>query len=222
MRESKMRKKIKILFVVLNIMIIMISASANTGVMKKDVWYNDINITLNGKKITPRDANGTYVEPFIIDGVTYLPVRGIASALSLDVEWDENSNTVKLSTPNQTSQKEVIYDLKGIKISYMGCVHERGDFEVKLLIENNSNEEVTVQARDTSLNDFVVTGLISETVGIGKKANSKIKFNSFRLAENGIQSVEEVEFSLLIFNSDDWKTIGRTGLLTIKNGKLIN
>jgi len=42
-----------------------------------------------------QDANGNYVEPFIIDGTTYLPVRGISNALNLGVGWDGENNTVK-------------------------------------------------------------------------------------------------------------------------------
>lgn len=59
--------------------------------------YNDIKITLNGTAITPKDANGNTVEPFIIDGTTYLPVRAVADALGIQVEWDGSTNTVKLS-----------------------------------------------------------------------------------------------------------------------------
>ena len=55
--------------------------------------YRDIRITLDGQEVRPTDANGTYVEPFIIDGTTYLPVRGVASALGLEVEWDEQTVT---------------------------------------------------------------------------------------------------------------------------------
>lgn len=62
-----------------------------------ELFYNNIKIVMNGKEIQPKDANGTYVEPFIINGTTYLPVRGIASALDLNVEWDGNTNTVVLS-----------------------------------------------------------------------------------------------------------------------------
>lgn len=60
--------------------------------------YNDIKITLDGKAVTPTDANGQAVEPFAIEGTTYLPVRAVASALGLDVEWDGATKTVKLSS----------------------------------------------------------------------------------------------------------------------------
>lgn len=58
--------------------------------------FNNIKITLNGNNITPQDANGNIVEPFIIDGTTYLPVRAISNALGLNVDWDSSTNTVVL------------------------------------------------------------------------------------------------------------------------------
>ena len=66
--------------------------------------YRNIKITVDGSTVTPKDANGNTVEPFIIDGTTYLPVRAVASAVGYDVEWDSNSSTVKLtSEENVTS-----------------------------------------------------------------------------------------------------------------------
>ncbi len=53
---------------------------------------------LDGKTITPRDANGKLVEPFAVDGTTYLPIRAVASALGLDMEWKQATKTVKLTS----------------------------------------------------------------------------------------------------------------------------
>ncbi len=64
----------------------------------KEVNYNNIKITLNGNEVNPVDADGNYVEPFIIEGTTYLPVRGVANALGLDVDWDGETNTVIMNT----------------------------------------------------------------------------------------------------------------------------
>ncbi|MBR5236973.1 MAG: copper amine oxidase N-terminal domain-containing protein [Clostridia bacterium] len=66
------------------------------------IFYNNIKISLNGQEIRPKDANGNYVEPFIIDGTTYLPVRAVANALDINVKWDNKTNTVLLS--NQKSE----------------------------------------------------------------------------------------------------------------------
>lgn len=61
------------------------------------LFYNDIKININGSKVLPKDANGNYVEPFIINGTTYLPVRAVANALGIQVDWDDDTNTVLLS-----------------------------------------------------------------------------------------------------------------------------
>lgn len=67
--------------------------------------YSGIKIILNGTEVIPKDASGNTIEPFAINGTTYLPVRGIANALGLDVAWDQATQTVKLSsTSNNPAQ----------------------------------------------------------------------------------------------------------------------
>ena len=73
------------------IMIFSISVSAASGLVPANLQYNNIKINLNGSNVA------TSAEPFIIDGTTYLPVRALAEALGLAVEWDATTNTVKLS-----------------------------------------------------------------------------------------------------------------------------
>lgn len=59
--------------------------------------YNNIKISLNGTTITPTDASGNVVEPFTINGTTYLPVRAISNALGLNVNWNSSTNTVEIT-----------------------------------------------------------------------------------------------------------------------------
>ena len=68
-------------------------AFASYESLKKDLYYKDIQVTLNGKKLDLRGA----AEPFIIDGTTYLPVRAISEALGMNVEWESETNTVILT-----------------------------------------------------------------------------------------------------------------------------
>lgn len=70
--------------------------------------YRDIRITLDGQDLQPMDVNGNAVEPFIIDGTTYLPVRAIASALGLGVRWDEETSTVILESSQSAEVPEQI------------------------------------------------------------------------------------------------------------------
>ena len=74
-----------------------VPAMATVGTRQLSAVYNNIKITLDGKAITPTDASGNAVEAFTVDGTTYLPVRAVANAVGLGVEWDQATQTVKLS-----------------------------------------------------------------------------------------------------------------------------
>ena len=60
--------------------------------------YDGISIRLDGRYLTPRDAGGNEVSPFIIDGTTYLPIRAVASALGLQVDWEQATQTIRLTS----------------------------------------------------------------------------------------------------------------------------
>lgn len=74
------------------------TAAATVGSRVLTADYNDIKIVVNGQHVTPTDANGVSVEPFAINGTTYLPVRAIGDALGLSVSWDGNTRTVTLDS----------------------------------------------------------------------------------------------------------------------------
>lgn len=72
--------------------------------------YQDIKITLNGELVTPKDGAGNVVEPFTIDGTTYLPVRAIANAMGLEVNWNGATNTVEIAAPESDKKNYEIHD----------------------------------------------------------------------------------------------------------------
>ena len=59
-----------------------------------EVFFKDIKIYVDGNLVTPKDASGRIVEPFISEGTTYLPVRAISEALGRPVEWDGTTNSI--------------------------------------------------------------------------------------------------------------------------------
>lgn len=69
---------------------------AKQATEKVDITYRDIKITLADEAVTPTDATGATVEPFIYNGTTYLPVRAVANALNLHVTWNDKTSTVGL------------------------------------------------------------------------------------------------------------------------------
>ncbi len=75
--------------------------------------YSGIQIALDGEPVTPKDAAGNPVEPFSIDGTTYLPVRAIGEALGLEVGWDGSTNTVILTSPEDEWADYLVCDCYG-------------------------------------------------------------------------------------------------------------
>lgn len=216
--EKNMKEKLKGLILGLIIGALLVpTVFATVGTITKEVSYNDIKINLNGNIIEPKDANGNEVEPFIIEGTTYLPVRAVGDALGLNVEWDGANKTVMLTDSSKTSSETgtVVYERGDIKITYMGI--EYGDYstDFKFLIENNSNVGVTVQARDESINGYMISGIMSDDVQPGKKANGKLTYFSTTLEENGISNIEEIEFSFHIFDEETWDTIDDSEIIKI-------
>jgi len=78
------------------------TAAATVGSKTATLDYNNISVALDGKPVALADANGNAVEPFAIAGTTYLPVRAVASALGLNVNWNSATSTVELATQGAT------------------------------------------------------------------------------------------------------------------------
>lgn len=68
------------------------------------VHYRDIKVSINGKTKDLYSSGGTPIEPFLIDGTTYLPIRAIAESLGLNVSWDGGTNTVVLTTQENPAE----------------------------------------------------------------------------------------------------------------------
>lgn len=72
------------------------SALAEARQLRAD--FTGIRVTLDGRELELRDQKGDPVEPFAVEDTTYLPVRAVAEALGLGVDWDAEGNTVALTT----------------------------------------------------------------------------------------------------------------------------
>lgn len=79
-----------------------------------EVFYNDIQIRVNGKIIEPTDTDGVKTEPFIANDSTYLPIRAAAEALGSTVDWDAQTSTVIINSKNPENKVyekgELIYE----------------------------------------------------------------------------------------------------------------
>lgn len=99
-----MKKTIRILALIL-----VICLAAGIGAFAADSYtknlvanYVGVKLVVDGVTITPKDAKGNVVDPFIVDGTTYLPVRAVAEALGKEVDWDGSTKTVYIGKKPQT------------------------------------------------------------------------------------------------------------------------
>lgn len=80
-----------------------------------ELHYSGIQIRLNGEPLALKDANGNTVEPFAIDGTTYLPVRAIGTGLGLSVNWDGETNTITL---DKIPEADSLLDVNPVRGGY--------------------------------------------------------------------------------------------------------
>jgi hypothetical protein len=180
-------------------------ALASSRSKTAELFYRDIKITLDGTSVTPTDTNGNIVEPFIIDGTTYLPVRAITNALGLDVIWDEETSTVILTNPSKvpaSAAGQEILNKNGIAISYLGMSkldsYSEGK-QINLKVENNTEFDYTIQIRNLSINGVMCDSIFSCDVAAGKAAYDEIIIYQSYLDDIHVTSVATAEFNFYAF-----------------------
>lgn len=141
--------------------------------------------------------------------------------------WEENIDSSMISIDTSIADTyeqpvddsgEVLVDTNGVKIVSKG-LSENDSFwgpGVVVYIENNTEENITVQARDVSVNGFMVESSISQDVIAGKKAITAVQFFSQDLEANSITDIEDVELSFHVFNLESWDTIFDSDVISIK------
>lgn len=77
-------------------------------------------------------------------------------------------------------------------------------YTLKVQIENRSNQDLMFSLNNVSVNGFMCDPYFAATVTAGMKANKEISFSTDSFEEIGITEVTELEFTLQVFDSNDW------------------
>jgi len=163
------------------------------------LYYRNIKITLNGQEIVPKDASGTVVEPFVIDGTTYLPVRAIANALGMGVLWDDPTSTVKLTDDERLTGT---VDITGVLFYY-----DEGQPCVYLELKNNLTADiakVTFEAycydKDGNMVGNKTSSIFvfetASTIAVGGTSSARWFLTSF-------PGTESIKYSILEYATTD-------------------
>ena len=131
------------------------------------------------------------------------------SSTSTDNSADTSDNAVTVEQTVLVDQDNVVITATGMDESVFGP-------ELKLLIENNSDTNLTFQVRNASVNGYMVDTMMSEDVAAGKKSNTEITFTTSGLKECGIDTFANMEFSFHIFTTDGWDDYLDTDAITVE------
>ncbi|NLL71938.1 MAG: hypothetical protein GX237_00210 [Clostridiales bacterium] len=146
----------------------------------------------------------------------------IIDAESWDTLIDTDIITINTSADSSIVQEydnsgHLAYDSDGIKIviKNLNSSSSLWGSDVHVYIENNTDENITVQARDVSLNGFMVDPIFSCDVLSGKRAFDTITFMESDLTDNNISDITDLELKFHIINLESWDLIKDTDVIEV-------
>jgi hypothetical protein len=201
-----------------NVSIQMIDTSVN-GVMIEPTLFADVAA---GKQKEDYAILDYYeLENSGIDVVASLEFKfSIINSESYDTIFESDIITLDTSAKNTYVQEydtsgEVIYDSNDIKIVAKGLDTSDDIYgpQIKLYIENNTNEAMSIDIKDFSANDKMADVYFTCYVLPDKKAIESITFVD--LEANGIDEIQNAEFYFNIYDPVTWDTIVDTDVISL-------
>ena len=127
-----------------------------------------------------------------------------------------NSDSEANSTVKEP--ETVLIDQNGVKIILIGSLHRTSSSigpQLTFRIENNTNLDIIVQPRKTSVNGYTMDASMSTHVNRGEKAYGTFFIYDKSLKEAGITTIETIKTCFLAFDSNTWKDYFLSDSVTI-------
>lgn len=118
----------------------------------------------------------------------------------------ESKSLPKIDTEAITIEEQVLFDEAGIKVTATDLESGLFGTEIKVLVENNTEDTKVVQAQYTVVNGYMIQNLFSAEVAAGKKSNDTITLYQNEMDASGIDTVADIEVSIIVINAEDWRT----------------
>lgn len=116
-----------------------------------------------------------------------------------------------------TIEEQVLVEQEGVKITAVEYV-QGGLFGdgIKLLVENNTSQNLTVGCDALIVNDYMLTDLFACSIAAGKQAYETLDLYTSELKKAGINNVGLIEAYFRVYDSDSWDNLFKTECITIK------
>lgn len=133
----------------------------------------------------------------------------------VSVATSETTGTDESAAEPTETQNIVVYEQNGIKISYTGIEEKPSRYELKFLIENDTDLERSIVTDNLSINGFMVGDSLYSSIAAHKKINDSITVYKKTLEENNISDIENVEFIFRIYESDNLSNYFETDIVSL-------
>lgn len=136
---------------------------------------------------------------------------------------DGSADSEPSSAATVTIDEQVLLEQEGIVVTATEYVTDSiwGD-GIKLLLENNSDKDITVGCNALIVNDYMITDLFASGIAAGKKSNETLYLSSTQLKAAGIENVGKIEIYFRVYDSSTYKTVFETECVTIQTSEYAN
>lgn len=178
MKRNVLIKSLLILTLIVALAVPIIAATTLTA--KQATVYTGTAVIVNGKALDYTNTNGTKAEAIAVDGVTYLPLRAMADTVGMDVTWDNETKTAKLT--NKTLQKgTLLYEDDKVAISFENITSKTLSYVdttyyyMNFIVTNKTDVELTFWSDAISLNGWSYNSIYGSD-DIAKNSTGRIQF----------------------------------------------
>lgn len=150
--------------------------------------------------------------------------ESVSEDLDASTDSDTSKDTVDESASTEvTIDEQTLVDQDDIVITATEYVTDSiwGD-GIKLLLENNSDKDITVGCNALIVNDYMITDLFVSEVAAGKKSNETLYLSSTQLKAAGIENVGKIEIYFHIYDSSTFDTVFDSECVTIETSAYAN
>lgn len=148
---------------------------------------------------------------------------------AIDADWNEicasDFVTVKTSAYGTVETPavdgDVLYDKDSVKVILLGTEEEE-DFDfyfptyVKLYIENNSEQDITVKTLDFKANGAVTQCSLNAELLAGTRQFTELRLDADSCTQNGITELKDLSFYFSVCDLMTWNEITKSDTVTLE------
>lgn len=189
-----------------------------------DITFQVRNVSINGYMIDPtfscdvaagKKANdGIYFPSWKMDDYAFTKIADFEFSFRIfsdDDSVDVDTELIQVKTSAADTYQyifddkgSVVYNDNGVKIVYKKIdSSDSYDTNVVLFVENNTDNFLTLQSRDASINGYMIDPTFSADVSPHKRILGELSFPNYKLDENNITKIGELDTKFYICFNDN-------------------